>query len=129
MRFGRNYPAYSRKEKNDMKKVLVIVGLILLAACTYATITVRAQRADTPTAISGANGRYRITSAQIEYVSGGIAATAPTVFLLDSQTGRVWIYQAAASGTGKDGKPFFERDSLAPVSFVPGTVQQTDYPQ
>jgi|ERR1700723_1425665 hypothetical protein len=66
-----------------------------------------------PTSTTG--GRYQMISAQVE--NGN--STEPTVFLLDTATGKVWKYQGPFQYKTSEGK-----DTAEPGAFIPVEVRQ-----
>ena len=85
------------------------VKLWLLALCVLCLILVAAGQKSSPKPEPGASSRYQLVPAQVDSLSG--EKVQHTVFLLDTQTGKVWKY--VASGQPKTLK---EKDQTSDLS-------------
>jgi hypothetical protein len=65
-----------------------------------------------PVQVASANPRYQLVTASIE---DGVAANQKTVFLLDTQTGRVWKFQDTFFSTDPSGKKNAQSAVFIPV--------------
>jgi hypothetical protein len=100
-------------------KVMVLVVAFVVLVLSLAS---SAQRVETGAA---ATGRFQLISSQVFYqdsssVQGG-ALPGPGLFLLDSQTGRVWSYQELTVLKNKEGKI----TGTNPEQFFPVNVVET----
>ena len=87
-----------------MKPTKVIVLAVALVVLVLGLAS-SAQRVET---VPAATGRYQLVSAQVFYQDSSSAQggelPGPGLFLLDSQTGRVWSYQELTILKNKEGK-------------------------
>ena len=101
------------------------VKLWLLALCVLCLILVAAGQKPSPKPEPAASSRYQLVPAQVDSLTGGVQHT---VFLLDTQTGKVWKY--VASGQPKMLKEKDQTTDLSggstTIGLTPGTFVPVD---
>jgi len=100
------------------------VKLWLLALCVLCLILVAVGQKSSPKAESAAASRYQLVPAQVDSLSG--ETVQHTVFLLDTQTGKVWKY--VASGQPKTLKDKDQTRDLSGGSTIIGLTPGTFVP-
>jgi hypothetical protein len=113
--------------KMGIRKSIVV---ILVVVCVAVVVAYAQKPASSVNAVS-LNGRYQIVSSQALFQDAPSSGSSPSpaTFLLDSQTGRVWMFQSSASGTTKEGKPFFIPESFAPIDMLKDGGGKGVYPE
>jgi len=100
------------------------VKLWLLALCVLCVIVVGVGQKSSPNPEPGASSRYQLVPAQVDSLSG--EKVQHTVFLLDTQTGKVWKY--VASGQPKLLKDKDQTSDLSGGSTIIGLTPGTFVP-
>ena len=100
------------------------VKLWLLALCVLCLILVAVGQKSSPKAEAVASSRYQLVPAQVDSLSG--ETVQHTVFLLDTQTGKVWKY--VASGQPKTLKDKDQTRDLSGGSTIIGLTPGTFVP-
>jgi hypothetical protein len=100
------------------------VKLWLLALCVLCLILVAVGQKSSPKAEAAALSRYQLVPAQVDSLSG--ETVQHTVFLLDTQTGKVWKY--VASGQPKTLKDKDQTRDLSGGSTIIGLTPGTFVP-
>ena len=100
------------------------VKLWLLALCVLCLILVAAGQKPSPKPEPGASSRYQLVPEQVDSLSG--EKVQHTVFLLDTQTGKVWKY--VASGQPKTLKEKDQTSDLSGGSTIVGLTPGTFVP-
>ena len=102
------------------------VKLWLLGLCVLCLIVVAAGQRSSPKPEAAASSRYQLVPAQVDSLSG--EKVQHTVFLLDTQTGKVWKY--VASGQPKTLKDKDQTTDLSggstTIGLTPGTFVPVD---
>jgi len=98
--------------------------LWLLAVCVLCLILVAAGQKSSPKAEPAASSRYQLVPAQVDSLTG--EKVQHTVFLLDTQTGKVWKY--VASGQQKMLKDKDQTSDLSGGSTIIGLTPGTFVP-
>ena len=98
--------------------------LWLLALCVLCLILVAVGQKSSPKAEAVASSRYQLVPAQVDSLSG--EKVQHTVFLLDTQTGKVWKY--VASGQPKTLKEKDQTSDLSGGSTIVGLTPGTFVP-
>lgn len=61
-------------------------------------------------------GRYQLVSAQVlMQQTSSMSLPAPMLFLIDSQTGKVWQFYPQRNGKSPDGREFLDPDRFEPI--------------
>jgi len=101
------------------------VKLWLLALCVLCLTLVAAGQKSSPKPEPAGSSRYQLVPAQVDSLTGGVQHT---VFLLDTQTGKVWKY--VASGQPKMLKEKDQTTDLSggstTIGLTPGTFVPVD---
>jgi len=94
--------------------------VVLLLACTMPLQAQKAAVQSTPHPVS-TGARYQLVSLEFDQVGGTSTGESRSraVFLLDSQTGRVWRYQPEHVWEGKDNKPVKVTELFIPIQVLP----------
>jgi hypothetical protein len=103
------------------------VKSVLLALCVLLCLTLAAGQKSSPKSAPAApSSRYQLVPAQVDSLPGGTVQH--TVFLLDTQTGKVWKY--VASGQPKTLKEKDQTTNLSvgstTIGLTPGTFVPVD---
>jgi len=100
------------------------IKLWLLALCVLCLMLVAVGQKSSPKAEPAASSRYQLVPAQVDSLSG--ETVQHTVFLLDTQTGKVWKY--VASGQPKTLKDKDQTRDLSGGSTIIGLTPGTFVP-
>jgi len=100
------------------------VKLWLLALCVLCSVLVAVGQKSSPKPEPAASSRYQLVPAQVDSLSG--EKVQHTVFLLDTQTGKVWKY--VASGQPKVLKDKDQTSDLSGGSTIIGLTPGTFVP-
>jgi hypothetical protein len=101
-------------------------GLLALCVLLCLTLAAAGQKSSPKTAPAAPSSRYQLVPAQVDSLTGGTVQH--TVFLLDTQTGKVWKY--VASGQPKTLKEKDQTTDLSggstTIGLTPGTFVPVD---
>jgi hypothetical protein len=100
------------------------IKLWLLALCVFGLTLVAAGQKPSPKPEPAASSRYQLVPAQVDSLTG--EKVQHTVFLLDTQTGKVWKY--VASGQPKTLKEKDQTTDLSGGSTIVGLTPGTFVP-
>jgi hypothetical protein len=101
------------------------VKLSLLALCVLLCLTlVAAGQKSSPKPEGAASSRYQLVPAQVDSLTGGTVQH--TVFLLDTQTGKVWKYVASGQPKTLQEKDQTTDGGSTTIGLTPGTFVPVD---
>jgi hypothetical protein len=99
-------------------------GLLSLCVVLFLTLAAAGQKSSPKPAPAAASSRYQLVPAQVDSLTGGTVQH--TVFLLDTQTGKVWKYVASGEPKTLKEKDQTTYGGSTTIGLTPGTFVPVD---
>jgi hypothetical protein len=98
-----------------MKIRIVGMLVVLVAVVSLAVVSTQSQQPRSDESVR--SGRYQVIPAVVDAGAGQGGGTTHELFLVDTQSGRVWRFQAEGIGKNPEGNTIEIPEGLFPVPF------------